>query len=413
VAHYLKLGADEIYIYLDDLGYNSIDQFQFPDNVFLIECDGNYWDKHGGVPAGIEKKQCYNYADARGQMTSQWSLHVDVDELLYSNYCVGFVLGALPIRVFSVLVRPLEAVYSGLVSKAEVYNTQYFKRQIMDREFLDNMFGSEWVELGKRGFFAHDKGKSFVRTSHEIEGWYIHTPSPKNKSLLRSLEVRGIELLHFECQDPESFLDKIKRRINGSVLAQRLSPTGQKKLEMFKSIYEKDGEQGLLTTYKKLNVFRQERLAKCVKKGFIVERFYQDYGVDTELDFLPQLSDWKGRSLKYIENDRRLVFSNESVGEAVGLALSEKKMILFVRRENRFFHLIGKEEVRLSEPGDTLHADAIYSVERTGKVKFLIRLGDSYFKSNRNGDFILGGTVAKKWEVFRSQAKSSSSMLSS
>lgn len=404
VNHYLKLGANEIRIYLDDVEYNRPYDFKFPENVFLIGCDSDYWARYGGAPAGIEKRQCHNYADARKRMSSQWSLHVDVDELLYSRYPIGSLLSVLPNRIFSVLVRPLEAVYSKLVNKSDIFHTQYFKRQVIDREFLDNIFGSEWVELGKRGFFAHDKGKSFVRTVHEIEGWYIHTPSPKNKSLLRSVEVSGVELLHFECQDPESFVEKVQRRINGSVLAQRLSPTGQRKLEMFKSIYEQDGEQGLLDVYKKLNVFQSDRLKQCLDKGFIVERSVQDYSVDAELDFLPNLVDWKGRYLKYLEKERRVVFSKDNVGEPVSLALSEKKMVLFVRRGKLFLHLVGKREVKLSAGGDTLHADSLYSVERTSKVKFLICSGGNYFKSNRDGELILGGPTAKKWEVFRAEA---------
>lgn len=401
VQHYLNLGAHEVFIYLDDINYNSASEIYPHEKLVIVDCDDDYWSLQGGKPVGIEKKQCLNYAHARKAMFSSWSIHVDIDELICSPFSIGLLLNALPGRFFSIQVRPLEAIYTSLIEQSEVYSAKYFKLQTMDKKFLNDLFGAEWVSLGKRGFFAHDKGKSFVRTNHDIDGWYIHTPSPKNKGLLRSLEVRGVELLHFECQDPQSFIEKIKRRLNGATVTQRLSPTGQRKLEMFRGIYQQKGDEGLIDVYKQLNVFSSDRLRRGIEKGFFVERSLANDEHEAELNFLPILVDWQKRSLMYVEKDRKLVFSHDEIGQVVRLALFDEKMVLYIERNGKLVHLKGRQEIRLSVGDSTLDADSIYKVERKGRVKFLIRSGRNYFKANRDGEFVVGGPVAKKWEVFR------------
>ncbi|MFC0336338.1 Glycosyl transferase family 2 [Kushneria avicenniae] len=405
ISHYIAMGAKEIHLFLDDVSFNEVETLSRYKNVFYYECDDCYWSRIGSKPESIEKRQSENFKFARGRTTAGWTLHVDIDELLISRVKVEKVLKAVPSKVFSILVRNLEAVYSKEISDKEIFETNLFKKKITDKVFLEDIFGKELLGVCRKGFWAHDKGKSFVRTAFGISGWWIHSPDPIEKSLMKMVETSDMELLHYESSSYSSFKEKMFRRLNKKSKTSRLSEIETKKLGVFEYVFLKEGDSGLKQIYKTMNVLSGDRLKKCISKGFVVERNLKNESV-SKSPFCMPIYNWRSEVLVYDFASKKIKFvtSDFLVGNdgfsQVYILLGAEFSILFFRVNERNFYLFLKEGGKIEE-NDFFSIKCVLNTERDGSIKFSILTKDGYMSSDKQGVVTFDKKLKNKWEVFK------------
>lgn len=274
IEHYAKLGAYEIFIYFDDPARTDHCRDTAAHKVVITICDSAYWGEKVVKNENIESRQILNFLDAKSKTKSDWLLHVDVDELLFARAQVSKVLSKLPDTTFSVLVKPLEAVWENPPHTHNVFDTPWFRRALSYRKLdvIERVFAPEIASLTRNGLFGHLRGKSFTNTHHDIARAGIHFCKPKNKALDCNVNTKHLDLLHFEAMTYEDWKQRALARMSGQIVALRMSDSRKIQMALIASTYKTQGDQGLLELYNAMNVFNPSQLRDARRLGFVVER---------------------------------------------------------------------------------------------------------------------------------------------
>lgn len=315
ISHYIKLGADKVYVFFDDANFSDYNKSLFGSRVETTICDEKYWasipnlppvPKIKGRPDTVEIRQHINMLTARKQMDSEWLLHVDVDELVYARKKVSSVLSDFSENVFSVVLRTLEAVYDTVAGPEEDFKTYYFRRFSRNDSILSNFFDTEIKSVSWGGYWGVTTGKTFVRKDPEIKRMSVHRPVPLAANLFENVETDFLDMLHFEGQSYPSFKEKSLLRIQKDV-AKLMNARFKKRLAIIKKYFDEKGEDGLLEVYKKFYVISGERLKEAISLGFVSRIVWDNYNPSSEaLDLVSnpvhqreqKISSWQGKILK-------------------------------------------------------------------------------------------------------------------
>lgn len=281
IAHYLRLGANEIHVFFDDPELTKHDTNLSEDPRLRISvCDDEFWRASdaiyplmiAGRPDNVEGRQFSNYLRVQRESNCDWILNVDVDELLIACRNVSDILSDSPPNVFMIGARPLEAVYTTPPNLQDLFDTTYFKQPYQGYpKFVEAEFRPELLP-NKYGFWGHRRGKGFFRRAETIKTLSCHFPEPLNPALHHRLFHPELELLHFECMTFDLFHEKRIRRITGDSLTTRIHRVTKARLKHFKREFDRGGEKATRELYEHMNVFSGARLARAIKAGFLVER---------------------------------------------------------------------------------------------------------------------------------------------
>jgi hypothetical protein len=271
VSHYLRMGAERIFVFLDDPNMASIGPQQHDQRLEAAVCDEAFWAENGGRPIAIESRQGRIVRRAQQECATEWLLHVDVDELLFSTESVEARLATLEPDVFSALVRPIEAIYERVPERPEeVFATRWFKRNTQIGDVLRNVYG-DISGLSRGGLFGHVHGKSFFRAAVPIKHFSVHEPRPHAANMKVGVPLTGMELLHYDAMTPDVWKEKFSRRLSGQLVAQGMAPKRIAQLQTIAASIDM-GSSELLSLYKRMHVFPTARLAFPVAEGMVVER---------------------------------------------------------------------------------------------------------------------------------------------
>ncbi|MCJ8138467.1 glycosyltransferase family 2 protein [Falsirhodobacter halotolerans] len=196
VGHHLSLGADHIWLHLDD-----------PDDPFALShprvtvqrCDARWWGARR--PDRHQNRQARNMQRLYAQAPLPWIAHLDVDEFLHPLRPVGEVLAETATPLLP--LRPWEALEGGREFRAPL-RRRWLMRRIA--------FGPHAQTL-QRGALSHHIGKSFFRTG-------VPGMEPRlHGGFLNGARIKGIPfapdlpLLHFHADDRSAWQGRLPFRL--------------------------------------------------------------------------------------------------------------------------------------------------------------------------------------------------------
>lgn len=282
IHHYISLGVTKMYIFLDSPIDQNIHNKLNDDRVVFFLCDDKFWKerehfhplryKKGERSDYVEYRQYHNLLHASSICRTEWLLHVDIDELLFPMNSIEEELSYIPINVFSVLIRPLEAVYLNKEpeSLADTLDTRYFKsRRKVDYNFWNGIYPDVGMK-NKSGFFGHVTGKSFIRTSENIFRPSCHLPVPMNETFSHGFVLNSMFILHFEAMTRPLFVQKMINRAGKVYNTPFLDEVSKIRTKYLTDRYVEGGEESLREAYLAMHVFDEEKMSKCLQAGFVV-----------------------------------------------------------------------------------------------------------------------------------------------
>lgn len=281
INYYKGIGADKIYLYLDDVNDKDIlNEYQKDKNVIITLCDDAYWNidygfdnfKFIGRPESIEERQKHNLCHVLKFCETEWLLSVDIDELIFSEYAISDLLLTIPENVFSLRIKPYEATYELCEPKSikEVFLTKYFKHR--EKRFDDFFWNSVLPKesFHREGFFGHTVGKAFLRTSKDLKVPGIHNQYPLDSSLIDNFWFKEIKLLHFEALTPDIFIQKNINRANNIFKVSQLGRLESERVKYIADLYKQSGVEGLYKLYSSMHVL-SSNVIESAKKLFLLE----------------------------------------------------------------------------------------------------------------------------------------------
>lgn len=401
IKYHLSRGIDEILVFLDDPIFNK----NIPDyssSVKFILCDKYYWEnidisvngyKVHSRPEAIEQRQFSNYLYAAEITQCDWLANIDIDELIYSPYCLNSILSLLPLYVFSIRMKSAEAIYDK-TDPSDIFDTEFFKINSIKNNKISSKFYDKSL-LSNNGFWGHRLGKILARTTEVIKRISNHYIWPNNENLITDIEFDFLYLLHFEGMTKSYFIEKQIRRFSKEVIVQNLSAREFKRLNYFKKCYIEKNENGLIQLYNSMHLFQGDRLEMAIDTGF-VEKIQYHLPIK---EYNRGLEDFHFTNLYYSFIDNKVLAS--SSGETPVLMLEFKydeclKAIFFIRDTDQFKTLVindGNFEIDKSKIFrliDVVRKDCFFVFKDNESYLISFSNGTVHFKSKNLGD----------WELF-------------
>lgn len=274
-AHHLDLGAQQIFVYLDDDNQAAIQALSGHPQITATLCTDAYWQGHmGRRPKKHQARQVANAAhayDRAGQL--DWLAHIDVDEFLWPESQFTAQLAALPETCLVGRIRPAEALANP--SPAPV---THFKRLTINRAERDRQSRRIYPTYGMHlngGFLSHVQGKLIYRTGIPALTAKIHNVFVDDDANPGQQELTGTELLHLHAQSREAFLAAFQFRLKRGSYRSELKPATQDGVSMhtlFRSIYDTAGDAGLGAFYDEVCTASPDLLQRLRHEGLLSSR---------------------------------------------------------------------------------------------------------------------------------------------
>ncbi len=226
-AWHLSLGAQRIYLYLDEDAPEVMAALKAHPKVRVIRTDGPYWAKQGGRPDKHQVRQGLNarHAHAR-RIEVDWIAHIDIDEFLLPETPMQAQLAALAPDALCARVRPIEALAPdpaqprtpGEVAFKAFHLDQHARQAAAERCFPG------WAHALPGGFLSHVAGKLFLRTGLEAPEIRIHNVFVDGVQNPGEVELDRTALGHFHAASVEAFLASYRFRIERGSYRADLKP---------------------------------------------------------------------------------------------------------------------------------------------------------------------------------------------
>lgn len=257
VAHYKAIGATEIFIYFDDPDDPAYDVVKDIPGVFATLCTQDHW---GGPPRRrIEPRQKFNANHAYQLMTSDWAIHLDADELIWTAGDIADALASLPQEQIVSRVPPAEQFVARRSDGVSIF------RRPLPANRRGNRIGYKvWGDiypLLERGLFGHSMGKYFVRTGSDVR-LSIHAPNgPDGK--LDGPVLPGADLLHLHGGDADKWVKALQFRMEAGAYRPEFHDVrkragrvnGMGRHAFLSKLAEAEGEAGLRAFHARVAVF--------------------------------------------------------------------------------------------------------------------------------------------------------------
>ena len=201
VAWHLALGAAEVMLYFDRPDDPAAGLFAHLAAVTVVRCDSAYWN--GRRPDKHEIRQVRNATHAYGRMQSDWLLHADADEYLWTEGSVSAALDHAYPRTDCLVVPVAERVIADDAPAGTIF-AGAFRRPARKGQITDG-------GLTSRGLTGHANGKAFSRRDRPVEV-SIHRARGLKGTAVSTEPAKGLELLHFDGLTPLNWVYKLLRK---------------------------------------------------------------------------------------------------------------------------------------------------------------------------------------------------------
>ncbi len=281
VAHHLDLGADHLFIYLDNPNDAAQQALENHPNVTVTRTDHPYWKELGiKRPEKHQHRQTRNAKNAYASAGNlDWLTHIDVDEFLWPTTSVARHLADIPEDVFCARVRPAEVL--SIDGQADLNKKLTYCKDWMppkgNRLELSQDIYPTYGQYLRGGFLSHLAGKVFLRTGAEnvdIRIHNIHRDGIENPDIV---ELRQMALVHFHATKLGKWLRTLPyRHESGSYRAEMRPaiPSDQGGLslhEMFNMIRDHEGDNGLRAFFEEVCLATPRLRGKLSEHGLLKE----------------------------------------------------------------------------------------------------------------------------------------------
>ncbi|MGH1465272.1 MAG: glycosyltransferase family 2 protein [Cognatishimia sp.] len=218
VAYHLDLGADHIYIFLDDANPVAQQELQSHPKVTVTHTDDAYWQStNGRRPHKHQVRQVHNASRAYSQATTlDWLAHIDVDEFLCASDNVASLLAHIPSSISIARVAPCESLCPEDQPNIDRALT-YCKAKPPNGPKGQKIEHALYPQFGgffKAGFISHTAGKIFVRLGQPKLRFAIHRAFANNDQPLPEANIPQIELCHRHVESWEKWLKIMTFRLS-------------------------------------------------------------------------------------------------------------------------------------------------------------------------------------------------------
>lgn len=254
VAHHLDLGADYMYVYLDEPNRRAFRSLRQHPKVRVRICDDAFWQKRGrNRPEKHQLRQTVHATFVYRNTDLDWLAHLDMDEFLWSAKPVAELLQDIPQDIPAVRMRPVEAI-AGDDDLYKAHIPRSPQREALVETLYPNYGG---FVLG--GFLSHVQGKLFVRTGMENLNYRIHNLFQNKKILPVKTELPQIDLCHRHAPSWDHWQAHLRFRMDRGSYQAGMSPNmprdrgGLNMNELLSWIEAEQGPDGLRAFYNEMS----------------------------------------------------------------------------------------------------------------------------------------------------------------
>lgn len=279
VAYHLDLGAEHIFIYLDNQNPRAQQALEAHPRVTVTRTDGDYWAALGRKkPERHQPRQTANASHAYRNATGlEWLAHIDVDEFLCPSRPVSTLLSGLPDDIRCARVRPAEALASDGIDGLDPDAT-YCKAWMPGGDSRIGLEKDLYPNFGgylRGGFVSHFVGKIFIRTGLGPVDFRIHRGMIAKQEIGPRMVMDGIELCHRHISGWDAWQKILDYRMTRGSYRSELKPTRKPELgglslhELFTFLLAEGGETALRGFYTEVCQARPELLDKLADNGLL------------------------------------------------------------------------------------------------------------------------------------------------
>lgn len=233
VAWHLAIGAERIFLFVDDPTRWTGPETILPDAVTVTLCDAAYWRRrrrNGVRPADHCDRQIVNASLAHDWSGSDWLVHIDADEYIHprAEESIGAILARQPADVRAVHGAVYEQIFRPSARPRDFEFRGLFRSQL-PFEFWTSPEGKKLFARSRdcftRGMTAHCSPKIFLRRGLDVTRFRIHgaDAGPKHAEI-PSAQSPDFVLLHFDAGHYGRWLDKFGARADDDSYMQRMGP---------------------------------------------------------------------------------------------------------------------------------------------------------------------------------------------
>ena len=282
-AHHLDLGADRLFIYLDDDNEDAFKLLKAHPKIRVFRTTGEHW-RSAKRPEKHQSRQSANarHAYRRKAGDVDWLAHIDVDEFLWPQTPLSEQLAALPKACQVARIRPIEA----LAWDGAERQTTYFKAMTNDRKQRLAETQAIFPTFGNQlngGFLSHVAGKVFARTGHIDATFKIHNFYVGDEENPGQIELLGTKLCHMHAHSFDAWMTAYRYRLSKGAYRAELKPNrpreqgGLSLHELLTYLEEADGEDGLRAFYVEVCTATSELRTRLEEHGLL-------YSLDLDLE---------------------------------------------------------------------------------------------------------------------------------
>lgn len=298
VAYHLDLGADHLYIFLDNQNPVAQAALEAHPKVTVTRTDGDYW-RNSGIkkPGKHQPRQTYNATRTYGKLQDlDWLAHIDVDEFLCPQAPIHSMLAALPDDIQCARVRPAEALttdeLTGLDPDA-VYCKAWMSLDQTQSGLQEKLYPNFGTYV-RGGFVSHTVGKIFVRTGLGPLEYRIHRAFQNDHEIEGRTVLEGVDLCHRHISDWEHWQKSFEFRMDRGSYRKELrasrsgQPGGMSLNQLFTFLIEDGGEDALRRFFDEVCQARPELLEQLEAHG-LLRVFHLDLAAKRKKHF----PDWR------------------------------------------------------------------------------------------------------------------------
>jgi hypothetical protein len=215
VAYHLTLGVDRIWLFFDDPAQPIPEPLARHPRVTVTLCDENHW-LHAWKkrPPQHQNRQTQNARlTYRELVTSDWIVHIDVDEFLLTARPIAAILDEEPADTIAMRLEPFEAMHDPLLPD-DIYTSREF-RGALRHEYWPRRRAAlgPYRKVIRDGMLSHSVGKTMFRT--RVPGLLprLHAVMVNREIIAPAAWQPEIRLLHFHAQDKAAWLAAVPFRM--------------------------------------------------------------------------------------------------------------------------------------------------------------------------------------------------------
>ena len=215
VAHHLSLGADHLWLFFDDPAQAIPTPLANNPRVTVTLCDEDHWLRACKKrPPQHQNRQTQNARlTYRALVTTDWIVHIDVDEFLLPSRPIASILGETPTDTIAMRLEPFEAMHDPLLQE-DIYTAREFRGALrLDHWLYRRPVLGRYRKVIIDGMLSHSVGKAAYRT--RVPGLLPRLHAVMlNKEIIKPQNWQPeIKLLHFHAQDKAAWLAALPFRM--------------------------------------------------------------------------------------------------------------------------------------------------------------------------------------------------------